>query len=319
MLKTKLCELFGISYPVILGGMAYAGDHRLAAAVSNAGGLGVIGSGNLTVDELVAELEAFRGLSDKPVGVNVFMKRDDTPAKAEAVCSMGVAALFTGIGNPAPVVPFAKKAGIPVVPTIAAVKHAAAVIAAGADLIVAEGQEGGGHIGAIGTLPLVAQVRNAVGSTTPLIAAGGIGDGTQLVACLAMGAVGVMMGTRFLIADECPIHDTVKELLINCGAEDTTVTGRFTGFPMRCLANEFTSKFREGEIKRGIEMLNFGAGKINAGLMEGDISNGSLPAGQVVGQITKRQSTGNIMADIITEAESLTRRIIGNKGFDGWS
>ncbi len=319
MLTTRLCEIFGIKYPVILGGMAYAGDHRLAAAVSNAGGLGVIGSGNLTVDELMAELEAYRKLSDKPVGINVFMKRDDTPAKAEAVCSMGVAALFTGIGNPMPVVPFAKKAGIPVIPTIAAVKHAAPVIAAGADLIVAEGQEGGGHIGTISTLPLLAQVRNAAGTKAPLIAAGGIGDGTQLIACLAMGAVGVMMGTRFLIADECPIHDSVKEALIRCGVEDTTVTGRFTGFPMRCLANEFTKTFHKEEIKRGYEMLNFGAGKINAGLMEGDINNGSLPAGQVIGQITKRQSAADIMMEIVNEAESLTRRIIGNKGFDGWS
>ncbi len=318
MFHTRLCEIFGIKYPVILGGMAYAGDHRLAAAVSNAGGLGVIGSGNLTVDELVAELEAYRKLSDKPLGINVFMKRDDTPAKAEAICSMGVAALFTGIGNPMPVVPFAKKAGIPVIPTIAAVKHASAVLAAGADLIVAEGQEGGGHIGTISTLPLVAQVRNAIGTKAPLIAAGGIGDGTQLVACLAMGAVGVMMGTRFLIADECPIHGDVKKRLLECGAEDTTVTGRFTGFPMRCLANEFTSTFRKEEITRGYEMLNFGAGKINAGLMEGDINNGSLPAGQVVGQITKHQSAADIMDEIITEAGSLTSRIIGNKGFDGW-
>ncbi len=318
MLHTRLCEIFGIKYPVILGGMAYAGDHRLAAAVSNAGGLGVIGSGNLTVDELVAELEAYRKISDKPVGVNVFMKRDDTPAKAEAICSMGVAALFTGIGNPMPVVPFAKKAGIPVIPTIAAVKHASAVIAAGADMIVAEGQEGGGHIGTISTLPLVAQVRNAAGTKVPLIAAGGIGDGTQLIACLAMGAVGVMMGTRFLIANECPIHDAVKDLLLRCGPEDTTVTGRFTGFPMRCLANEFTSQFHQAEIKRGYEMLNFGAGKINAGLMEGDINTGSLPAGQVIGQITKRQSAADIMNEIVTEAESLTCRIIGNKGFDGW-
>ncbi len=318
MLKTKLCELFGIKHPVILGGMAYAGDHRLAAAVSNAGGLGVIGSGNMTVDELVAAIEAYRKLSDKPLGINVFMKRDDTPAKAEAACSMGIAALFTGIGNPLPVVPFAKKAGIPVVPTIAMVKHASAVIAAGADLVVAEGQEGGGHIGTISTLPLVAQVRRAASADVPIIAAGGIGDGTQLVACLAMGAVGVMMGTRFLIADECPIHDTVKERLLACGAEDTTVTGRFTGFPMRCIANEFTGTFRKEEITRGYEMLNFGAGKINAGLMEGDITNGSLPAGQVIGQITKRQTAAEIMTEIITEAESLTRRIIGNKGFDDW-
>lgn len=319
MLHTSLCERLSIRYPIILAGMAYAGDHALAAAVSRAGGLGVIGSGNLSPDELAAAIAAYYRETSVPPGVNVFLKDPESPAKAARACAMGIGALFTGIGNPAAVVHYAKDAGIPLIPTVATVRHALSSLAAGADLLVAEGQEGGGHIGSIGTMPLIAQVRAAVGDRVPVIAAGGIGDGTQLAACLMMGAVGVMMGTRFLAAHECPVHDDLKDSLVACGIDSTTVTGNFTGFPMRCLANDFTRAFQEMEkATPSLELLLFGKGKIAEGLIGGDVRNGSCPVGQVVGQITCRESAGEIIERVVREAGTVTEHVVRNGGFNRW-
>jgi len=319
MLQTRLCHIFKIQYPIILGGMAFAGDHRLAAAVSEAGGLGVIASGNLTIDDLAEQITAYRKKTDKPLGVNCFIKDTECREKADLACRMGVSAIFTGIGNPAPVMEFGKKAGIPVIPTVATVRHALAAIESGSGIIVAEGQEGGGHIGRIGTLPLISQVRKAVGDRVPIIAAGGIGDGSQMIACLVLGATGVMMGTRFLTALECPIHDNVKEALIRSGIDDTTVTGQFTGLPMRCLKNQFTSEYQKKEkAVPSYEMLMFGKGKIREGLMGGDVNNGSLPAGQVIGQLEMIQSAGEIIRSIVAEAEDISRKITENAGFENW-
>jgi enoyl-[acyl-carrier protein] reductase II len=319
MLHTILCDRLRIKYPILLAGMAYAGDHALAAAVSRAGGLGVIGSGNLSADDLAREIEAYFRITDIPPGVNVFLKDPESPAKAELACRMGIGVLFTGIGNPAPVVRYAKDAGILVIPTVATVRHALSSLKAGADLLVAEGQEGGGHIGSVGTLPLVAQVRAAVGDRIPIIAAGGIGNGAQLAACLMMGAVGAMMGTRFLVAEECPVHDDFKDSLIAATVDATTITGSFTGFPMRCLANDFTRAFQEMEkAKPSIELLMFGKGKIADGLMTGDVRNGSCPAGQVIGQITRKEPAAVIMERVVREACAVTERIVRGGGFDGW-
>ncbi|MBN1533410.1 MAG: nitronate monooxygenase [Spirochaetes bacterium] len=319
MLKTILCDILEVEYPIILGGMAYAGTHGLAAAVSNAGGFGVIGSGNLEIDALREEIHRCRGLTSRPFGVNCFLKDPECLAKARVSIQEGVHALFTGIGNPAPVLEIARGSGIPVVPTVATVRHALSAIRAGAPLIVAEGQEGGGHIGAIGTLPLLAQVRGAVEGRVPIIAAGGIGDGSQMAACLMMGAVGVMMGTRFLSAEESPLHRLTKEWLIGATIDDTTVTGSFTGLAMRCLANDFTSTFQTMERTMSpIDMLRFGSGKIRAGLMEGDVATGSCPCGQVVGQIRGNETAGEIIAAMVKEAGTLLQRIIAAGGFDGW-
>ncbi|MCP4134718.1 MAG: enoyl-[acyl-carrier-protein] reductase FabK [bacterium] len=319
MLNTTLCKMFGIEYPVILGGMAFAGDHALAAAVSEAGGLGVIGSGSMSVEELEEEINNCRKLTSKPFGVNCFIKDPFTTQKAEVSCRLKVAALFTGIGNPGPVVQIGKDANIPVIPTVATVKHARSAIESGADVIVAEGQEGGGHIGTIGTLPLIAQVRAAVGDKIPIVAAGGIGDGSQLVASLTLGAIGVMMGTRFLVANECPVHNDFKNSLVNAGIDDTTVTGHFTGFPMRCLRNDFTDEYQAKEkVTPSIEMLLFGRGKIVDGLINGNIATGSLPAGQVIGQINKTESAAEIIKSFMQEAETIVRRIVDNDGFDDW-
>ncbi len=317
MLKTDFCKQLNISYPLILGGMAFAGNHRLAAAVSIAGGLGVIASGNLSVDELEEEIKNFRKLTDAPLGVNCFIRDDEVREKADLACQMGIEALFTGIGNPIPVMEFARREGIPLIPTIASTRHAGPVIDAGADMIVAEGQEGGGHIGKIGTLPLIAQIVKEVKGRVPVIAAGGIADGSQLVACLAMGAEAVMMGTRFLVAEECPIHESVKEMIISSGSDDTTITGHFTGFPMRCLKNEFTAEYRLKEkVAPTYEMLQFGKGKIKAGLMDGDTAFGSLPAGQVVGQLDEIKGAGDIVRDMVREAEDILTGIITRKGFE---
>ena len=319
MMQTKLCELLGIQYPIIMGGMAWAGDHKLAAAVSKAGGMGVLGSGNMSLDELEKEIVSFKELTDKPLGVNVFMKDELAPKKAEVATRMGTNALFTGIGIPDQVVRYAKDAGIPVIPTVAAVKHAVAAVKSGADMLVAEGMEGGGHIGECGTLPLVPQVRDQVGDDVPIIAAGGIGDGSQLVACLAMGAVGIMMGTRFLIADECISHDKFKQKLIDCSIEGTTVTGRFSGFPMRCMENDFTCQFHEMEtVRPSAEVYAFGAGKMIAAILHGDVDQGSCPTGQVVGMIRKRESAKEIIESIIAQAEAITQTIIDANGFNGW-
>ncbi len=318
MIQTELCKRLNITVPVILGGMAFAGDHHLAAAVSNAGGLGVIASGNLTLDELETAIKSFKKLSDKPLGVNCFIRDEEVTEKADLACGLGIQALFTGIGNPMPVMEFARRADIPLIPTIASVRHAESVIEAGADIIVAEGCEGGGHIGKIGTLPLLPQIVKEVRGRVPVIAAGGIAGGSQLIACLAMGAKAVMMGTRFLIADECPVHDKFKEMIITSGSEDTTITGHFTGFPMRCLKNEFTAEYRLREkAVPSYEMLQFGKGKIRAGLIEGDMNCGSLPAGQVVGQLSERLPAGKIIEHITAEAEEIVRSIITFNGFGG--
>ncbi len=320
MLHTKLCDLLGIKYPIILGGMAWAGEHKLAAAVSEAGGLGVLGSGSMPIEELEKEIQAFKELTDKPLGVNCFLKDPWASQKAEMVTSMGIAALFTGIGNPELVIKYGKDAGIPVIPTVAAVRHAAAAVKVGADMIVAEGNEGGGHVGEVGTLPLIAQVRNEVGDTVPIIAAGGIGDGSQLAACLIMGAVGVMMGTRFLIADECISHDNFKDKLISCPIDGTTITGRFSGFPMRCMANEFTGEFQDMEkTKPSFEVMAFGAGKLMGAMINGDVEQGSCPSGQVVGMITRRESAKEIIDNMIAQAATITRKIVDAEGFNGWA
>jgi len=318
MIETSLCRRLNISVPVILGGMAFAGDYLLAAAVSNAGGLGVIATGNLSLEELEAAIESFKKVSDKPLGVNCFIRDEEVREKADLACSLGIQALFTGIGNPMPVMEFARRADIPLIPTIASVRHAGPVVEAGADMIVAEGCEGGGHIGKIGTLPLLPQIVKEVRGRIPVIAAGGIAEGSQLVACLAMGAEAVMMGTRFLVAEECPVHDKFKDMIISAGSEDTTVTGHFTGFPMRCLKNDFTAEYRLKEkAVPSYEMLLFGKGKIRAGLIEGDTECGSLPAGQVVGQLSEKLSAGKIVENIIAEAEDIVKGIVASKGFGG--
>lgn len=319
MLKTALCDILGIRYPVILGGMAYAGDHRLAAAVSDAGGLGVIGSGNLSLQGLRDEIRLARTLTTRPFGVNCFLKDPECLDKARISLEMKVNALFTGIGNPAPVLDLAIGSGVPVIPTVATVRHALSSIKAGVSLIVAEGQEGGGHIGSIGTLPLVAQVVGAVKGAVPVIAAGGVGCGSQVVACLALGAAGVMMGTRFLAAEESPLSHPAKEMLLQCPIDGTTVTGSFTGLAMRCVANDFTRRFQEMERDLSpYEMLMFGSGKIRAGLIEGDVANGSCPCGQAVGQVLAIEPAGSILRGIISEAEDLICRITANGGFNGW-
>lgn len=315
MLKTNICKKLNISYPVILGGMAFAGNYHLAAAVSMAGGLGVIASGHLSPGELEEEIRRYYDLVDVPPGVNCFIRDEDVNEKAERACRAGISALFTGIGNPLQLKDCAEKHGVPLVPTIASIRHVEPVLAAGADMIVAEGQEGGGHIGKTGTLPLLPQVVREVGGRVPVIAAGGIGDGSQLVACLAMGASGVMMGTRFLVARECPVHENFKEMIIGAGSDDTTITGHFTGFPMRCLKNDFTAEYRLKEkTSPSYEMLQFGRGKICAGLIEGDIAQGSLPAGQVAGQLKEVEPAGEIIKRIIDEAEEIVRSIVDRKG-----
>lgn len=319
MLKTALCDILGIRYPVVLGGMAYAGDHRLAAALSNAGGFGVIGSGNLSPLGLREEIHLCRTLTERPFGVNCFLKDPECIDKARISLELKVNALFTGIGNPAPVLALARGSGVPVIPTVATVRHALSSINAGVPLLVAEGQEGGGHIGSIGTLPLVAQVVAAVKGAVPVIAAGGVGCGSQLVACLVLGAAGVMMGTRFLAAEESPLSARTKQMILQCPIDGTTVTGSFTGLAMRCVANDFTRSFQEMERDLSpYEMLMFGSGKIRAGLIEGDVANGSCPCGQAVGQIHSMEPAEAILRGIISEAEDCIRRITANGGFDGW-
>ncbi len=309
VIKTPICDLLGIEHPIILAGMGYAGDAGLCAAVSNAGGFGLLGSGNLQLPQVGESLEKIRSLTDKPFGVNLFMKDPMAREKAKVAADMGVKAFFTGIGNPGPVIDIIREAGALCIPTVAAMKHAKSVLEAGVDALVCEGSEGGGHIGNLGTVSLLPQVTSE--TDLPVVAAGGFGDGRGLVAALALGAQGLYLGTRFLACKESPVHRRFKEMLVASTIEDTTVTGHFTGFPMRCMANDFTREWQDKEKQKVNKMmlLMFGAGKIQSGLMMGNIETGSLPAGLAVGFIKKEESAAEIIESIVSEARETYRRI----------
>lgn len=304
-MKTDITKLLGIEYPIIQGGMAWVAEHKLAAAVSNAGGLGLIGAASAPAEIVREEIRKCKALTDKPFGVNVMLLNPNAEEVAKVVVEEGVKVVTTGAGNPAKYMEMWKKAGVKVIPVVASVAMAVLMERAGADAVVAEGMESGGHIGSTTTMALVPQVVDAV--TIPVIAAGGIADGRGLAAAMMLGASAVQMGTRFVAAKESIVHANYKEKLIKAKDIDSTVTGTTTGHPVRCIRNKMTKEYlkleKEGADFMELEKLTLGS--LRKAVIEGDVVNGTLMAGQIAGLIKEELSCEEIIRQIMEQAESL--------------
>ena len=308
MIKSKICELLNIKYPVFQGGMAWVADAELAAAVSKAGGLGIIAGMNMNGEQLRAEIKRLRERTDKPFGVNVMLMSPFAAEVAEVVIEEKVPVVTTGAGNPLPYIKKWIEAGVKVIPVVASVSLAQMVAKRGATAVVAEGGESGGHIGEAYTMPLIPQVVDAV--DIPVIAAGGIADGRGMAAAFMLGAEGVQMGTRFLVAKECTVHATYKEKVLKANDAGTVVNGRRIGHPARALKNPFTRLFAEREsdpTATDEELTSFGTGALRKAVKEGDWENGSFLCGQVAGLVKKEQTCQEILEEITTEAEMLLK------------
>ena len=306
MIKSVICELLGIGKPIFQGGMAWIADARLAAAVSNAGGLGIISSVNVSADAVREEIRKARMLTDRPFGVNVMLAAPDAAEIADLVVEEGVKIVTTGAGSPAPYMEKWLAAGIKVIPVVASVSYALKMQELGATAVIAEGAESGGHVGDTHTMALVPQVVDAV--DIPVVAAGGVFDGRGAAAMFLMGACGVQVGTRFLMADECRVHDTYKERLIKASDLGTMVTGKTLGDAVRSLKTPFTKRFAKLEADLAVpddEVRAFGAGSVRKAVFDGDLSGGSFLAGEVAGMVTRRESAADIVNDIIGGAEKL--------------
>lgn len=309
MIKTRVCELIGIEYPIFQGGMAWVSTGELAAAVSESGGLGIIGSGQAPADWLRQEIHKVKAITQKPFGVNVMLMSPFVEEVMQVILEERVPVITTGAGNPGKYVPMLKEVGTKVIPVVASVALAKRLEKAGVDALIAEGMESGGHIGEIGTLPLVPQVVDAV--NIPVIAAGGIADGRGLVAALALGAEGVQMGTRFMCAEECTIAQAVKDKILKAKDRSTVVTGRSTGHPVRCLENPFTREMdqHERDGMSAAELEKLGVGKLRLAMVEGDVENGSIMAGQVAGAVRRLEPAARIIQDIMQSAEQEYERL----------
>ena len=306
-MKTRVTELLGIEKPIIQGGMAWVAESHLAAAVSNAGGFGLIGAANAPADVVRNYIHEARELTDKPFGVNIMLMSPFAEDIAQLVTEEKVAAVTTGAGNPEKYMAQWKAAGIKVIPVIASVALAKRMERVGADAVVAEGTESGGHIGQATTMTLVPQVVDAV--QIPVIAAGGIGDGRGMAAAFMLGAEAVQMGTRFCVADECVIHDKYKDRILKAKDIDSEVTGRSHGHPDRGLRNKMTREYLKLEAEgASFEQLeNLTLGGLRKAVVEGDTDNGSVLAGQIAGMITKRQSCQEIVDEVMDQAERLLK------------
>ena len=304
-MKTEVTKLLGIEYPIIQGGMAWVAEYHLAAAVSNAGGLGIIGAASAPPEVVREQIQKTREFTDKPFGVNVMLMNPNAPEVAQVVAEEGVKVVTTGAGNPAKFMELWKNAGIKVIPVVASVAMARMMEKAGADAVVAEGTESGGHIGSATTMTLVPQVVDAV--KIPVIAAGGIGDGRGFAAAMMLGAKAVQMGTRFIVAKESIVHKNYKDRVIKAKDIDSEVTGRSTGHPIRVLRNKMTREYlkmeSEGVGLEELEMLTLGS--LRKAVMDGDVVDGSLMAGQIAGLIGKEQTCKEIIEEIMDEAEKL--------------
>lgn len=308
MIKSKICDLLGIRYPVFQGGMAWVADAELAAAVSNAGGLGIISGMNLQGEQLREEIKKCRELTANPFGVNVMLMSPYTPEVAEVVVEEKVPVVTTGAGNPLPYIKKWIDAGVKVIPVVASVSLAQMLAKRGVTAIIAEGGESGGHIGEANTMPLVPQVVDAV--NIPVIAAGGIADGRGMAAAFMLGAEGVQIGTRFLVATECNVHQVYKDKILKANDAATVVNGRRIGHPARALKNPFTRLFTEREKDPSAteeELTSFGTGAFRKAVKEGDWENGSFLCGQAAGLVKKEQSCREIIEEIVAETESILK------------
>ena len=303
-MKTRITQLLGIDYPIIQGGMAWVATASLAAAVSNAGGLGLIAGGGAPADVIKAQIKRAKELTDKPFGVNVMLLSPFAPDLMQLCIDEKVAVVTTGAGNPGQYIESLKAVGTKVIPVVPSVALAKRMERAGADAVVCEGQEAGGHIGSLTTMSLVPMVCDAV--SIPVIAAGGIADGRGLAASFMLGAEGVQIGTRFLVADECEISQVYKDNIIDAKDTSTVVTGQYTGHPVRTLKNKFARELLAAE-KANMPLEEFeklGGGSLKLAV-DGDPIKGSFMSGQIAGMITKCQPTKEIIDEIMAECIKL--------------
>ncbi len=313
-MKTRLCELLGIEYPILQGGMAWVATAELAAAVSNGGGLGIIGAGHMPTDILCEEIRKTKRLTKRPFGVNLMLLTPHIEELIRVTLEESVPVITTGAGNPGTFLTAFKEKGSKVIPVVPTVALAQRMEKLGADAVIVEGTEAGGHIGELTTMVLVPQIVDAV--SIPVIAAGGIADGRGFVAALALGASGVQIGTRFICTTECTAHDNYKQKILKSKDRDTTVTARSTGHPVRVLKNKLSREFERME-KEGVsveDLESLGVGKLRTAVKDGDVEFGSLMAGQSSALVKNIESAAVVIESIIKEALDIINHLSGLKG-----
>lgn len=305
-MRTRITELLGIEHPIFQGAMAWIADASLASAVSNAGGLGILAGGSASADVMARQIDETKARTDKPFALNIMLMSPHADDLAQLAIDKGVRAVTTGAGSPAAYMASWKDAGIKVVPVVASTALARRMEKCGADAVIAEGGESGGHIGELNTMALVPQVVQAV--SIPVLAAGGIASGRQLAAALMLGAEGVQIGTRFLTVDECTVHENYKRKVLKAKDSDTIVTGRIAGHPVRGLKNRFAREARSAELKEvldGAEQELRHAGSLRRAAIDGDLETGSFMAGEVAGMVHERGSAAEVVQGLMAEAEKV--------------
>lgn len=314
MFKTQICDLLNIEVPILQGGMAWVATAELAAAVSNAGGLGLVAAGNAPAEVVEEQIIKTRELTDKPFGVNIMLLSPFIDDVVEVVHRQKVPVITTGAGNPGKYMAYLKEYGAKIIPVVPSVALAKRMERAGSDAIIVEGTEAGGHIGELTTMALVPQAAQAV--SIPVIAAGGIADGHGFLAALSLGAQAVQIGTRFVCSTECTAHEAYKEMLVKAGDRDAVVTARSTGHPVRVLKNRFVKELMAME-KEGMgmeELEQMGAGKLRIAVQDGDIQNGSVMAGQIAGMVNDIRPCNEIITQILQEASDQLKNLSLLKG-----
>ncbi len=307
-LTTRLTKLLGIEHPIIQGGMAWTATAELSAAVGNAGGIGVIGAGHMPTDLLREQIRLAKSLTDRPFGVNLMLLTPHIDDIVQMVIDERVPMVTTGAGNPGKYMAGLKGAGIKVIPIVPSVALAKRMESIGADAIIGEGMEAGGHIGELTTMVLIPQLVDAV--DVPVVAAGGIADGRGVAAAFALGAEGVQLGTRFMCAEECTIHPAIKEQVLKAKDRDTVVTGRSTGHPVRVLKNKLARQIMELDRENKVEEIEaLGAGKLALAMRQGDTDMGSLMAGQSAAMVCRIEPAAAIVDELIRDAEAIMRRM----------
>lgn len=312
-MKTRICDLLGIEYPIIQGGMAWVATHELAAAVSEAGGLGIIGAGGAPASWVREQIRQAKKATDKPFGVNLMLMNPEADQIAQIIAEEKVKVVTTGAGNPGKYIQMWKDAGVKVIPVVASVALAKLMERGGADAVIAEGMESGGHIGKATTMTLVPQVADAV--EIPVIAAGGIGDGRGFAAAMMLGAEAVQMGTRFVTAKECTVHENYKQKIIKAKDIDSEVTGMANGHPIRVLRNQMTKAYlkmeKEGASLEELEKMTLGS--LRKAVVEGNVTDGSVMAGQISGLIKKEETCKEIILDVMQGARQAM-----NNSYEEW-
>ena len=306
-MKTELTELLGIEYPIIQGGMAWVAEYHLAAAVSEAGGLGLIGAAHAPADWVRDQVRQVKKLTDKPFGVNIMLMSPYADEVAKVIVEEGVPVVTTGAGDPEKYMKMWKDAGVKIIPVVASVALARRMERCGADAVVAEGTESGGHIGETTTLVLVPQVVDAV--SIPVIAAGGIADGRGIAAAFMLGAKGVQMGTHFVATEECHVHQNYKDMILKAKDIDTRVTGRTTGHPVRALRNQMTKEYlkkeAEGASFEELEQLTLGG--LRRAVVDGDVKTGSVMSGQSAGLVKEQMTCAQLIQKLVKETDALLK------------